>query len=49
MTYSYPGDAPDQSGSKIFNNLYDGSATFETGKLVPWLSIILNPRFRKLT
>lgn len=38
MTYSYPGDAPDQSGSKIFNNLYDGSATFVTGKLSPWLS-----------
>ncbi len=38
MTYSYPGDVPDQSGTKIFNNLYEGNACFVTGKLGPWLA-----------
>ncbi len=38
MTYSYPGDVPDQSGTRVFNNLYAGKASFVSGRLGPWQS-----------
>jgi hypothetical protein len=37
-TYSYASDVPDQRDTKIFNNLFEGSALFVTGSLAPWLS-----------
>jgi hypothetical protein len=38
MNYTYPGDIPDQSGTRIFNNLFEDPRTYVYGKNGPWLS-----------